>query len=370
MLIVESKNGSFLLNDFKVYYDASAAMLNGETPYGQAFGLSSGYFKYSPATLVLFAPYTLFSFEVAKLIHYLVISILFFVLVRKSYGLTNLYKENFGKPSQPAFMILMLILSLVHLTRELHMGNINLLLILLSLVAIQQTHAGKTTGAALLYGLLFLVKPYFGLLIFPLVIRHEWRLLVKTGIAMLAISMLPVLLTGWSSTIELHKDWLLAMKSHSTDMVSEHTFSSIVYSYTGIKLAPIWQLVFIGAICLSFIAFRWSSFRKENAYETFHFVSDSLILMALIPNLVITDSQHFLFSIPMLGLILLHLFERFHWGLTILFVVLFFFYGANANDLLGNPLSDAFDRFSTIGVANLGLILMLLALRWKRLEKP
>src|SRR5688500_7819899 len=85
MFLIENKNGAFLLNDFKVYYEASREFIQHGQPYGQAFGLSSGFFKYSPATLLVFLPYTAFSFETAKIIHFIVISFIAFFVFKNCF---------------------------------------------------------------------------------------------------------------------------------------------------------------------------------------------------------------------------------------------------------------------------------------------
>ena len=50
-------NQRFQLSDFNVYYGAADALMNGEQVYGKSFGLSSGFYKYSPEALVPFLPF-------------------------------------------------------------------------------------------------------------------------------------------------------------------------------------------------------------------------------------------------------------------------------------------------------------------------
>jgi hypothetical protein len=150
---------------------------------------------------------------------------------------------------------------------------------------------------------------------------------------------------------------------HSEGMLSEHTFSSIIKNYSGLQLAGYWQYIFIALIAFVFLSLRISYFNKVKIYTPELIISDVFILVALIPNLVITDSQHFLFSIPMLCLILIHLFINPSKVIIVLFSILFFFYGMNSNDLLGNPLSNTLDTYSTIGVSNLLLVLLFLYLK-------
>src|SRR6187401_3049535 len=70
---IEKINGRFWLNDFKVYYSAAQALVNHQQVYGTPFGLDTGFYKYSPFVAMLFVPYTLFSFDVAAVIHFIIL---------------------------------------------------------------------------------------------------------------------------------------------------------------------------------------------------------------------------------------------------------------------------------------------------------
>ena len=356
---VENNNDSFLLNDFKVYYSASEALIEDGKPYGVAYGLSSGYFKYSPITLFLFSPYTLFSFEAAKTIHFIVIALfstgVFFLIL-------NLCSAYFGQKvkKRSGFLCLLLLLSAVHLTRELHLGNINMLLLFFFLTAIYLLHEGKHYQSAFFWTLVIFLKPYFLILLLPVFIAKNWRLMLTiVGYSVLFL-LLPALFIGFDENLSLLADWLITMRDHTAGGFSEHTFSSIFTSYTGVKLPGAAQYVFIALTGIIYLVIRSGAFTAKQIYTRKTQLFDFFILIALVPNLVITDSQHFLFSLPLIGLILSYIKLDMRWYYIAAFTVLWFFYGANSNDLLGNPLSDKFDTFSTIGVANLGLIVMLI----------
>ncbi|MBK7618262.1 MAG: hypothetical protein IPJ10_02835 [Flavobacteriales bacterium] len=55
LFVLEHVNGRFWLNDFRVYYGAGEALLNGEPLYGVAHGLGTGMFKYAPALALFYA---------------------------------------------------------------------------------------------------------------------------------------------------------------------------------------------------------------------------------------------------------------------------------------------------------------------------
>jgi len=362
---IETNNNSFLLNDFKVYYSASQVMLDGGQPYGVAFGLSSGFFKYSPVTLFLFTPYTLFSFETAKLIHFMAIAIFSIGSFLLCFSLCNRYFET-KLSKRIGFLSLLLLISVVHLTRELHLGNINMIMVFLFLLAIYLMQNNKITWSALIFAVLVLLKPYFLILILPLIVARNWKLIAFIWVIIPVLILLPALFLGFDKNTELLKGWIDIMGAHNSAAISEHTFSSIFYSYTGIILESHWQLFFIGIVGAIYGLARLKELAGTKSYDQKKQLVDFFILLALIPNLVITDSQHFLFSIPLISLILGHLRQEFKWYLITTFIILLFFYGANANDLLGNQLSNKLDTFSTIGVSNLLLIFFLIYLIRKK----
>lgn len=51
--LVKNIQGRFTMHDLEVDYIAAQRLLDGQPIYDQAFGLSSGLYKYSPSTLFL-----------------------------------------------------------------------------------------------------------------------------------------------------------------------------------------------------------------------------------------------------------------------------------------------------------------------------
>lgn len=364
-MIIENINGRFWLNDFKVYYSASSEFVNDGSPYGQAFGLSSGYFKYSPFTLIFFAPYTLFSFETAKFIHYFIISIM--GLVGLVLSLKSLEFTSLKNTKTPGWIgIVLLALSAVHLSRELHLGNINLLLIALVAFMMVMIKKQKEISASLAFSLIILIKPYLLILVLPILIKKKWKVILYTPLFTLLLSAIPVFFIGFDGLIQLYLDWFESMVGHGNSMFSHHTINSIVKAYSGIELSSKWTIVFVLITGLSYLGLRMKYFFSKS--NSNFLVFDMMVLFALVPNLVITDTQHFLFSVPLIAYLLVTLKEVKSVLLWILFAALIFLYGFNSNDLLGYELSDVFDNYAALGVSNLLLIAMAIILRWKLIK--
>ncbi len=149
--VMEAINKRFWLHDFQVYYDAATNFFSGKTVYGITFGLGSGYYKYSPFALFIFYPLTWVSYDVAKLIYFIFLSLLIMITVIIS---DRLVKEKlFGQlDTKPRLLILLIITIafLQHIYYELHLGNINILLLLLSLNALYLLLKRKEWAAGLI----------------------------------------------------------------------------------------------------------------------------------------------------------------------------------------------------------------------------
>ncbi|MBK7129268.1 MAG: DUF2029 domain-containing protein [Crocinitomicaceae bacterium] len=355
MVAVEIHNERFYMNDFKVYYEASSDFLSGKNPYHEAYGLSSGYYKYAPATLPFFALYHVAHFEAAKMIHYLICSAMF---VLSLIMIVNYLKPT-NKSNNSRYLLLFaigLVVAAVHLTREMHLGNINLVLIFLVVAFAFMYGKNHKLVATACFAAVLLLKPYMILLGLPLIFKREWKMIFQTAAIIILLSIVPILFTGLDMFISMYKAWFNNMLTHNEGMFSEHTITSIINAYTGLSLTPTWNFIFYLIAGLLFIMLRFSYFTRYKQYTQPLFLLDIFAQLAILPNLMITDSQHFLFTIPLVCLLIFYLIKENRLLNWVVFTLLIFFYGANSNDLLGNPLSDTFDRYSTIGLANLLLI--------------
>ena len=139
-------NGRFHQWDFQVYYSAAADWLSGGEVYGKSYGLSSGFYKYSLTALIPFVPFTFLSYFWASSFYYFGLLFLVIKFIRKwSKWLRN--KESYW--SYIAVFWITLIFFGDHLERELFLGNINfLLLVLMSLVDFFTLVFGLTVAVA------------------------------------------------------------------------------------------------------------------------------------------------------------------------------------------------------------------------------
>ena len=83
-----------------------------------------------------------------------------------------------------------------------------------------------------------------------------------------------------------------------------------------------------------------------------------LYFLQLIPNLVKTDTEHFMATAPLLVFLFYFLSLDKRAVPAMILLILIFFYGGNSTDLLGRELSDILFRAGMTGISNLLIIVM------------
>jgi hypothetical protein len=354
---IENINGRFWLHDFKVYYSASSALLNGAKVYGVPFGLETGFFKYSPLVLFIFVPYTFFSFAVASVIHFLVISICTVCTIIVIQKIIENYFPNNTTHRKNTLLSISLICVAIHLVRELHLGNVNIILLLILTIGLLLLIKSRLLMAGIFIGFAMVVKPYFLLLLIPLLFHKKTKAFYGIAISWFISFLIPFLFLGFTKSVNLHKEWIEAMQQHSTYLTSNHTIQSLFQTYIypySINIAIVVGIVFIFYI-LTFIL-RHKNIIETELSKTKTLIIDYLVFIAIIPNLVITDTEHFLLSLPLIMLGLNFLFIKSSYIKLFIFIILIFFFGANSSDFLGNELSDRVEVLGLLGISNLGII--------------
>ncbi|MCC6839669.1 MAG: DUF2029 domain-containing protein [Flavobacteriales bacterium] len=355
-LLLDHLNGRFWLNDFRVYYMAADNLRHGLPVYDEVFGEHTGLYKYAPAVLYFFLPYTMLPFSVAGAFHCLVIGLLLtacFTTLERS--LRHL-APPLPRPALRAFLGLLCIAVL--LVRELHMGNINAGLILLAAAGVERLLAGRRGTAGLLMGVVWLVKPYLLLMIVPLVLRREWQLLRTAAISMITGLLLPLLVQGPSTGWGLTRAWASSMQYHTQVMYSPDQLGAMLNKFTGLENTAV---VTAGFIALAGLMLCWCTWR--NAHKPAGLATAAMdrafelwLAMAMVPNLVITDQQHFMFSLPLVLFILAYLFTTPDRQVLTGFVLAMLCYATRSSDLWGRELETWLMGWGVLGMGNILLM--------------
>jgi len=354
-LVLLFVNQRFQLSDFNVYYGAADALMNGEQVYGKSFGLSSGFYKYSPEVLVPFLPFALLKYDIAAVLFYL-LNIVILVL------LLNEFKRTFFKEiswrKEVWFMLVMTFLFFGdQLERELFLGNINALLLLLTLWSVRSIENNQRAKAGLIYAVVLCFKIHFLILLPYFILKKEWKVLLYTALGLLGTAIVLFACVP-NRFIVLHSQWLKAVQAHNVQL--DHSPNTIyffiqkVLSSLHMAVVPTAAVLIGLAIAgLTYLKFIWKNIGK--GFQS----NEALLLLALIPVLTHTDTEHFLWAMPFFLMILMTISTWNKNGKTIGYAGLvlasipFLF---NSPDIVGKGLSKQLDE----GAIGFALILLLL----------
>ncbi|MFM9005899.1 MAG: glycosyltransferase family 87 protein [Flavobacteriales bacterium] len=359
-LALEWYNGRAQMADFRVYYDATNALLHGDTLYGKAFGVSSGFYKYSPFACLPFIPLAMMPYTLASVLYYLLITatIIFFSLRIAGY-VQQLSRSEFSL----RLPILAGIFLIDHLERELHLGNINLFLLVLLFEAYKALKSNNGIKGGVLYGIVLLFKPHFLLLLPYLLWKKQSRASIfSLGIVVLGI-LLPALAIGWNQNIHLVRQWLTAMSDHNMALqLSPNTIYGLINRIFLDSQAGSWLVwVILAVVAAAFIGFM---FRNDTAnklrWSNEIRFTEFFLLVGLVPNLVHTDTEHFMWVWPMLALAIqqaLNIDSPRRNVQIALLTIAFIPFAINTPDIVGERVRLLFDE-GGLGIANLIILLV------------
>ena len=378
--ILQNINGRFWLHDFEVYYSASNALADGGQVYGKAFGLDSGYYKYSPIVLYLFLPLAVFPFGIAKVIYFVLLCLSILIAIRFiSAFIRDVFFPDTFEMIQLKVQLLMFLVCLLPFYYELHLGNINSLLLLLVVPALVLHQQGKVIPAATLLALAVLVKPHF-LLFFPLLVfRKEFKFIGISVIVLLFGLLSPSVYTGLATNYQLHQDWLTTMMIHNQSPVTGFdTIYSWIYRIIDniISFQPgIWfSFTILGIFYMLLFRFVHRNMEREqagheNCSRQRNFVFEYFWVLAVIPNLTVTDFEHFMFSLPLISLLFFYLLSQKPpvW-ITMLSVIAFVLYGGNIRDMVGKTISAWMTTNGILGLGNMMIVILALIV-WRKVRQ-
>lgn len=368
LMVLEHVNGRFWLNDFRVYYDAANALRHGEPLYGVPHGLSSGYFKYAPVMAMLYIPLSLLPYALAATIQYLLIAAAFVACLHMADRLVRVHLFP-GRSGAYAPVLLSALVVAVHLHRELHLGNINVLLLWLLLMGLNNLLNGRDAVAGLFIGIAALAKPHFIVLMPLLLFRDRWKSCASAlGILVLGV-LLPMLLFGPSTDLALHREWVGEMAKHNASLIytGGEAYNSVDTVYSFLHRAILHRFVpfpsqgeaycILGLIAMGFGAVVLWKKRKDLA-PTASLLVEYVLLVALVPSITLTDTNHFLLATPLVVLIMHHLLPRSEprW-LALVAIPALLAFGGNWGDALG-PFSDTLIHYGVLGMANIALLVI------------
>jgi hypothetical protein len=353
---VELNNEKLYANDFRVYYEATKDFFNGNNPYIHPYGLDTGYFKYPPTTLLFFAPASWFSFSLVKIIHVLLIYLSLLIALPLWQRMISYVFEI----KAPKWLLsLGFFVIAIHLTREFHMGNVNVLLLVSFVLGAWFYHKSEYYTSSFFYGMMLILKPIMLLVIVPIVLYRNWKMIGLLTAWGLLFFLGPILIWGWETNWKLWDGWVKSVTSHGEYISNPSSLQFMIPNLLGQPHS--WIPSLIGLVLLLIYWFIMD-FKDHQNMKSFWFWT--VALLGFIPNFFVTDSQHFLLSIPTvltLVLFISNIKSKIGWILYCLGMLLFSF---DSMDLWGRELSTKFTEWGILGIGNLIFISSLLFVRY------
>jgi hypothetical protein len=352
-LALEWNNGRAQMADFRVYYDAADALVHGDTLYGKAFGVSSGFYKYSPFACLPFIPLTLLPYAVASVLYYLFLTA---ALIYFLWRVTKEVSQGHFK-QQLAIAALSGLMLIDHLERELHLGNINLFLLILLFEVYRLLIRQKDWQAGALYGLVLLFKPHFLVVLPYLLWKRKLRAAAATVLSVIIGLLLPALGLGWNENLRLLQFWGFTIGDHNVALQhSPNTFYGLInHAFLGGVAGPMVIIVVLAVVAAGIAGWLFYNDRRHGkTLSTDIRYEEYFLLIGLVPNLVHTDTEHFMWVWPMLTLAAcaaLNTKANYRVAIIFLLALAFIPFAVNSPDIVGKRWQLLFDE-GGLGVAN------------------
>lgn len=362
---LEIYNQRFELNDLRVYYRTAERLLDGQNLY-RIESDSFYIFKYSPVAGLFFIPLTIFSFTQAKVIYWISLSGLYVFSLKYILELSSGRKfEQINRVNGMAFALGASVF--IHIFREAHLGQVNFILCLTYILSLGFFQKGKTHLAAFLLAASLFFKPFGLIILFYLIYRKHFTQVFKTTVYMIILALIPfIFYNSLESTLLQYKMWIVEMiieLSNKKDLMQDgnHTIFSVLFRHLHLgamlKSATA-QFIYVLSVLILLGLLSLRIFRKSDSFISKPIIVDFAYLIALIPLLSYTSRNAFIFSMLLIGVLLIHFRKMMYWQKA-LFVAAVFFIGGNNIEILGPDLTYFLEDISIVSIGTMILISLL-----------
>jgi len=342
--------------DFEVYYTAAKRIFAGHDLY-QIPEDGHYVYKYAPAAGLLFTPLAWMSFLPAKVIYWWIITFVMILTLRKCWAMST---ADFSETTSKNMVIFWAVLTvLIHFHSELHLGQVNLLLMFIYVTSFYLIEKGRFKLAGILIGGSIFIKPFGLIFLLYWVMRQSWRPILWSIISIAAVFVLPIIFyPNFSEFLDLYTSWIRELgvelgNKQSLLIEGNHTVFSVLLRYTplqyivqGSLAEGIYQMIVLLVLA---ILFWWQRNKYENDFL------DMCLMIIFIPLLAATTKNAFIFAMP-LALYLIHRNDRKNrWKTALLFFGCFLI-GGNIYELYGPVWSE---RYSMLSIYTLGAFILI-----------
>jgi hypothetical protein len=351
------------LTDFGVCYQAGGRFSAGESLYRNSDGHLQ--FKYSPLAAMVYAPLAGLPWNTAKFIWFLVmlgcLGGIFFLIVRILPGQ--------GPPAAWTIGWSMLVW-LKYVAREIELGQVNLIILLLLLGLLQALSTGHERASGVFWAASLFIKPYAVVFLPYFLLKRKWAA-VATGLGTILLGLLlPIINFGWAGNWSLLREWGRTLSKSTPGLLAVGDNASL-YAFFAKWLgsSQTTQALAIGGIATAVIAgmIFWMMQTGRRARIEKVEIAEVAVLMMLIPMLSpLGWNYNYLYALPAAALVL-HLFGRFSLPLRAAVIVNFILIGATLQEIMGRTAFRYYTARSLIVPSGLFILGVLFLARRRRL---
>jgi len=357
-LLGEIINDRFQLVDFEVYYRTAERLIAGKNLY-RVDGDGHYVYKYSPVAALFFIPLAVLPFSIAKVLFWIGLSTIMVALIQlllkaiPSPYISNKQKALFG------FIGFLSILP--HLHKELHLGQVNMVLLFMYVLSMYAYSNKNWWAFGLLISTSIFIKPFGFIFLGILVLNKQWKaLLTLIGCLVICFTLPFIFYPDYQNFSQLYIDWIqeLSIEMNTKQALSEdrnHTIFSVLYRYSPLQLLSlnetgqkIYQIILLGLMGSTYL---WA-FTKGRLQDKLALFSP---IIAFIPLIAFTSENAFLFTLP-LTIYLLPKYPTFNRIQRVLFIFALLLIGGNIHDLVGRTLHEYIQDLS---VYSFGALILL-----------
>lgn len=372
-LFAEVWNGRFWLSDFEVYYKSAARILQGQNLYriqADEFYI----FKYSPVSAVFFIPFSMLPLGISKVVYWLFYSFIMLTCLHVAMRLVN--PDRIGeKPARVNSLILLTgLILMVHFLRELHLGQVTFILLILYLLTCRYLVIGKPGAVGFLISASIFIKP-FGLIFLPyLLYKRKWKELAFFVLFSAILAIIPLLFYhSFDMTVNQYAAWFHEMfvelgNKQEFSLPANQTIFSVIARYAclgGVLKTPLLFLAFQSLVLVMLAVLVVIMIHKGKSLQNPE-ILEMIFLLGLIPLLAFSGENSFCLFLPAVVLIL-YSFHDLSVPLKILAIPGFLFLGGNIYDLWGAELSAWFDKVSLISLGAISICFILTIFRFRKI---
>ena len=223
------------------------------------------------------------------------------------------------------------------------------------LAVFKAIQADKFSLAGLLLALVILFKPHFVILLPLLLLRGQLKTLLYCASAIIIGLFIPIIPEGWSGNVVLLEQWFATMQTHNVAL--SESVNTVYFQFARFGLPISETALVLMVLALTGGVFLWAMIRNGRLLQATserRFYVEFFVLIALIPNLTHTDTEHFIWSLPIILLLVSFVGSTVNGKIKMLALALALFsFWLNSPDLLGKPAALWMAGSGFLGLTNL-----------------